>query len=85
MTSQAGGQDDGASEDGALLTVGGLDDTNANPDPVSRGPGFRGDDELYDLRPFVSNGSIGRPLFARCPGAFHRGAGISCSSSTMRS
>jgi hypothetical protein len=57
MSSQAGGQDDGSGNNGALLTVGGLDDTNANPPPLAAGPGFRGDDELYDLKPFVAQGS----------------------------
>jgi hypothetical protein len=58
MTSSAGGQDDGAGEDGALLTVGGIGDTNANPaDPNqtdSGGPLY--DDELYNILPFVANG-----------------------------
>ncbi|WP_224363079.1 choice-of-anchor A family protein [Hyalangium versicolor] len=67
LTSQAGGQDDGVSEDGALLTVGGLDDSNANPAPNSTGPGFRGDDELYDLRPFVANGSTQITVATRNP------------------
>jgi choice-of-anchor A domain-containing protein len=67
LTSMAGGQDDGASEDGALITVGGLDDTNANPAPTSTGPGFRGDDELYDLRPFVANGATQISIFTQNP------------------
>ncbi len=57
LTSQAGGQDDGASGNGALLTVGGLDDSNANPSPHAGGPGPHTDDELYDLKPFVTQGS----------------------------
>ncbi|WP_224248242.1 choice-of-anchor A family protein [Hyalangium gracile] len=67
LTSQAGGQDDGASEDGALITVGGLDDSNANPNPNAGGPGFRGDDELYDLRPFVANGATQITIATRNP------------------
>ncbi len=60
LTSSAGGQDDGAGENGALLTVGGLDDTNANPSPFASpsSNGFRTDDELYDLKPFVSEGDV---------------------------
>jgi hypothetical protein len=57
LTSLAGGQDDGSAADGALLTVGGLDDSNANPDPLAAGPGPRTDDELYDLKPFVTQGA----------------------------
>lgn len=58
LTTSAGGQDDGLPTDGALLTVGGIGDTNSNPaDPLatdSAGP--RSDDELYSLVPFVENG-----------------------------
>ena len=61
MTSSAGGQDDGvgAIGNGALLTVGGVGDTNANPPPFA-GPGgnHRFDDELYNLLPFVANGDM---------------------------
>ncbi|MFP2895227.1 immunoglobulin-like domain-containing protein [Corallococcus sp. 4LFB] len=57
LTSVAGGQDDGASANGALLTVGGLDDTNDNPSPFVTGPGPRIDDELYNVLPFVSHGA----------------------------
>ncbi|MFL5350061.1 MAG: choice-of-anchor A family protein [Hyalangium sp.] len=67
MTSMAGGQDDGANEDGALLTVGGLDDSNANPNPTANGPGPRGDDELYDLRPFVAQGATQISMFTQNP------------------
>jgi hypothetical protein len=60
LTSSAGGQDDGAPANGALLTVGGLDDTNANPPPFASpaGVGFRIDDELYDLKPFTATGDV---------------------------
>lgn len=58
LTSSAGGQDDGENSNGALITVGGLDDSNTNPADSSiadpNGPRF--DDELYDLRPFVADG-----------------------------
>ena len=37
VTSSAGGQDDGGNENGALITVGGLDDSNDNPsNPLAR-------------------------------------------------
>ena len=63
VSTSAGGQDDGEGEDGALLTVGGLGDSTANPvDPFAddetctNPPAPRCDDELYDLLPFVQNG-----------------------------
>lgn len=66
LTTSAGGQDDGAGEDGALITVGGIGDDPANPsDPLAEdGAGTRADDELYDLAqgnasnsaPFLVNG-----------------------------
>lgn len=57
LTSAAGGEDDGAGHNGALLTVGGEGDSLANPaDPLARPTNSRSDDELYDLRPFVGNG-----------------------------
>jgi hypothetical protein len=49
----SGNYDDGAPADGALLTVGGVGDSNANPaDPAN----VTEDDELYDLIPFVQDG-----------------------------
>lgn len=55
LTSCAGGQDDGTN--GGLITVGGLDDDPANPPSATDCPyGPRYDDELYDLRPFTSQG-----------------------------
>jgi hypothetical protein len=57
MTSSAGGQDDGQAENGALITAGGIGDSNANPaDPNAPPADDRYDDELYDLRPFVNTG-----------------------------
>ena len=57
MTSSAGGQDDGAASggNGRLVTVGGIGDSNANPDPLA-GPGGDPtfDDELYSLLPFIN-------------------------------
>jgi Ca2+-binding RTX toxin-like protein len=63
LSTSAGGQDDGAGENGALLTVGGVGDSTANPaNPLATDldcvdpPAPRCDDELYDLLPFVQNG-----------------------------
>ena len=68
LTSCAGGQDDGLGQNGALLTVGGLDDTNANPAPACSG--FAGpfvDDELYDLVPFAASGDTQIDVFTTNP------------------
>ncbi len=57
LTTSAGGEDDGQSSNGALITVGGLGDSTSNPvDPNAYPTTARSDDELYDLRPFVRNG-----------------------------
>lgn len=56
LTTSAGGQDDGASFNGALITVGGIGDSITNPPPFVSNTGFRTDDELYDLRPFLRVG-----------------------------
>ncbi len=59
LTTSAGGQDDGASSNGALITVGGIGDLNTNPpNPMSLptgSPTWRYDDELYSLLPFITN------------------------------
>lgn len=49
LTSCAGGNDDGnfANANGSLMTVGGIGDSTANPDPNCAGGA--GDDELYNL------------------------------------
>ncbi len=49
LTSCAGGNDDGnfANANGTLITVGGVGDSTANPNPNCQGGA--GDDELYDL------------------------------------
>jgi PKD domain/Bacterial Ig-like domain (group 1) len=69
LTSAAGGQDDGAAANGALLTVGGLDDSTANPPDPLAGPNNdpRFDDELYNLLPFVHNGDTSVSVFSRNP------------------
>ena len=57
LTSSAGGQDDGEPADGALLTVGGIGDTNDNPPPFAPPTTFDDpDDEMYNLLPFVEDG-----------------------------
>jgi hypothetical protein len=56
LTSSAGGQDDGSCVDGALITVGGLDDSTNNPSNPNAlsGTNPRVDDELYSLLPFIN-------------------------------
>lgn len=72
LTTSAGGSDDGDEpKNGALITVGGLDDTNSNPpDPNAIG-GYdsRDDDELYNLLPFVNNGDTSITVFTQNPSA----------------
>lgn len=57
LTSGAGGQDDGdlrAQTNGALITVGGVGDSNANPKSPNAAPARpTSDDELYSLLPFI--------------------------------
>lgn len=54
LTTSAGGEDDGSSINGALMTVGGLGDSNSNPAfPYATPTGPRSDDELYSLLPFI--------------------------------
>jgi hypothetical protein len=74
LTTSAGGQDDGVvpAFNGALITVGGLDDSNANPanpfaTDISSGGDHRYDDELYDLLPFVNNGDTNINVATRNP------------------
>ncbi len=68
LTSSAGGQDDGAGTDGALITVGGIGDTNENPPPLVEFPSSsRFDDELYNLLPFVGSGETSIRIDTRNP------------------
>ncbi len=69
ISTSAGGQDDGAGANGALLTVGGLDDSNANPpNPLTTGTaGPAYDDELYTLNPFVEVGDTTIDVFTKNP------------------
>lgn len=71
LTTSAGGQDDGESYDGALVTVGGLGDSTQNPiDPfVTDGAGPRTDDELYDLA--QGNGVNPAPFLVEGAKAIH--------------
>jgi hypothetical protein len=56
ITSSSGGEDDGASSNGALITVGGIGDLNTNPaDPLAGPVNPRTDDELYSILPFITN------------------------------
>ncbi len=72
----AGGQDDGAGANGALITVGGIGDSSANPNPACTGSqGPLVDDELYDLAqgnsadadPFISLGDTSLTLITSNP------------------
>lgn len=59
LTSAAGGEDDGATDNGALMTVGGLDDSNVNPADPNQSPtqalgDSQLDDELYSLLPLLN-------------------------------
>ncbi len=61
LTSDAGHTDDGEFANGALLTVGGIGDSRANPaDPFEGDPcipnSIGTDDELYDVTSFVNDG-----------------------------
>ena len=68
VTSSAGGEDDGFSGNGALLTVGGLDDSTANPLNPYAGPSNpRTDDELYNLLPFINSGDSNITVFTQNP------------------
>ena len=67
LTSSAGGEDDGASYNGALITVGGIGDTNNNPDPFIPSSGFNTDDELYNLLPFIDAGDEQIKVFSTNP------------------
>jgi hypothetical protein len=47
--------------------VGGFGDQSSNPDPLTGSTGLRTDDELYDLRPFVSAGDREIQVFSSNP------------------
>ena len=76
LTTSAGGQDDGVGTNGALITVGGIDDSVENPSPfASSSGGRRVDDELYNLalgnsadaNPFITPGDTWADLITINP------------------
>ncbi|MCE0488297.1 hypothetical protein [Ornithinimicrobium sediminis] len=68
LTTASGGEDDGRSYNGALITMGGLGDRPENPaDPSARPTGPRSDDERYDLLPFVDDGDTEITVETRNP------------------
>jgi hypothetical protein len=67
VTTSAGGEDDGQPADGALITVGGIGDTNANPNPTALPTNPRSDDELYSLLPFITNTTTSISVFTQNP------------------
>ncbi len=70
MSSSAGGQDDGQSANGALITVGGIGDNNAlptNPNSSCDSTAFRTDNELYNYGPFVNTGDTSTTIHTRNP------------------
>ncbi len=70
LTSAAGGEDDGVSTNGALITAGGVGDSPANPtDPFATPTDPRSDDELYDLKPFLKAGDTSIVVDTRNPSA----------------
>jgi Bacterial Ig-like domain (group 1) len=69
LTSSAGGEDDGSCTNGALITVGGTGDSATNPPPLApptSDPAVP-DDELYDLRPFLTVGDTSMTVFTLNP------------------
>jgi hypothetical protein len=70
LTTSAGGQDDGANGNGALITVGGIGDNNSNPaNPYALPTHARSDDELYDLKPFANSGDTSITIDTHNPSA----------------
>jgi hypothetical protein len=59
LTTSAGGQDDGTSESGGLITLGGVGDSPdnpANPYALPGALGDRSDDELYNVASYIRTG-----------------------------
>jgi hypothetical protein len=68
LSSAAGGEDDGFSGAGGLITVGGIGDSDNNPvNPLDTPSNCRSDDELYSLIPFVSQGETRTHIFTENP------------------
>lgn len=69
LTSSAGSNDDGIpqyiKQDGALMTVGGIGDSNSNPNPTAKDRAA--DDELYSLVPFLKDGDTGFTMVTNNP------------------
>ena len=75
LTSSAGGNDEGEDFNGALITVGGVGDSRANPalpmfnDPCSYTDFTVYDDELYDIAGFIGAGSTSMTVHTYNPSA----------------
>ena len=70
LTTSAGGQDDGYSSNGGLITAGGIGDSILNPpDPFATRMGYNYDDELYSLNSFLNNGDTSISIATRNPSA----------------
>jgi Bacterial Ig-like domain (group 1) len=68
LTTSAGGEDDGDSNNGALITAGGLGDTNTNPsNPNGTPTDPRSDDELYSLLPLITSSTTSISVFTQNP------------------
>ncbi|MFP4470650.1 MAG: Ig-like domain-containing protein [Bacteroidales bacterium] len=68
LSTAAGGEDDGISSDGGLMTVGGLGDSNDNPaDPMATPTEFDSDDELYSILPFIDINTTEVSVFTENP------------------
>ncbi|WP_121354649.1 T9SS type A sorting domain-containing protein [Flavisolibacter nicotianae] len=68
LTSSAGGEDDGQSTNGALITVGGIGDANDNPaDPMANPTNPRSDDELYNILPFINSSTTSLTIHTSNP------------------
>jgi hypothetical protein len=66
LTSSAGSYDDGTPSNGGLITIGGIGDSRSNPaDPFTNDNS--GDDELYDIGGFLSDGDNSITLNTRNP------------------
>jgi cysteine-rich repeat protein len=66
LTSFPGRYDDGVASNGALITIGDYNDSNANPvdpNPYGNAP----DDELYSLTPFLTAGDTSIVVNTRKP------------------
>lgn len=67
LTSSAGGNNDGGIH-GGLITVGGIGDSNTNPDLLQQAKGnTRLDDELYTMLPFLELGDTGLKVSMKNP------------------